>query len=836
MTGIFQEVGKPRIYAYTEVQYKNKAWEGKRRGKGLIKVGYTTKANVADRIWEQFPTKKPINQPFEIILDELAIRSNGSFFTDKDVHRCLREMKCHQLNRSEWFECTLEEIKTAILSLKTGKTVSTATESFAMRPEQAEAVRITADYFTKNAANKNKGRPPHFLWNAKMRFGKTFTSYKLAQKMGWTKILVLTFKPAVQGAWEGDLKSHVDFENWQFISRSGMSYEEINQTKPFVWFASFQDVLGKTSWGSIKPKNETIHTLNWDCIIFDEYHFGAWRESAKDLFESEDSEAKSEKLQEFEEEVLPLTTNAFLYLSGTPFRALANGDFLEDQIFNWTYADEQRAKLTWKEPPKNPYAELPQMVLMTYKLPAEILQIALQGEFNQFDLNEFFKAHGDGEYATFKYENEVSKWLKLLQGQYLPTNLDALKMHKAPPMPFSDSRLWERLQHTFWFLPNVSACYAMGNLLKRDKFFNDYKIIVCAGSEAGIGLDALTPVETAIGNALETRSITLSCGKLATGVTVKPWSGIFMLRNTSSPETYFQAAFRVQSPWVLRNSDPNNPHTEIILKKDCYIFDFAPDRALSKIAEYSGYLDLNSNEKVEKRIEEFIQFLPVLCYDGYTMKQLSTTDLLDMTISGTSSSMLARRWECASLVNVDNATLQRLLNSEEAMLALQNIEGFRSLNKDLQTIIAKSEALKKIQREKEGEASEKEKKEISKEERDIKKQRDIIRDKLIKFATRIPIFMYLTDYREETLKDVITQLEPSLFQRVTGLEIKDFELLCNLNVFNSRVMNSAILAFKRYEDASLEYANPNLPKPAYIGAWDTKVSHSEYINLPIPTP
>lgn len=243
----------------------------------------------------------------------------------------------------------------------------------------------------------------------------------------------------------------------------------------------------------------------------------------------------------------------YLYLSGTPFRALNSGEFIEDQIYNWTYSDEQRAKENWQGD-GNPYAALPRMVMMTYRIPDSIRQIAMQGEFNEFDLNVFFSAKGKGTDARFVYENEVQKWLDLIRGAYLETSVDDLKLGaKKPAMPYADVRLLNVLQHTLWFLPNVASCYAMKNLLmqKQNTFYHDYTINVCAGTGAGIGAAALEPVLKSMRDPLESKTITLSCGKLTTGVTVKPWTGIFMLRNLSSPETYFQAAFRVQSPWEI---------------------------------------------------------------------------------------------------------------------------------------------------------------------------------------------------------------------------------------------------------------------------------------------
>lgn len=840
----FKEQSRPHIYAYTEPQFENSPWTGARSGKGFIKVGYTAK-DVKERIDDQFPIKRPGGSPYKILLDEFAIRNDGTLFKDHDVHKALKEMKVTRLE-GEWFECTVEEVQAAILSVKSRKpNPEQKRNTFKMRPEQEQAVAITEEYFKNNAYTPG-GKAPHFLWNAKMRFGKTFASYQLAKRMGWKKILVLTFKPAVQSEWKKDLMGHVDFEGWQFVSKdTELQFAKRDTTRPCIWFASFQDMLGRTELGGIKAKNMDAHATNWDCIILDEYHFGAWNENSKELYAAEDNrelDFNDGGQSWFEnEDELPLTANHYLYLSGTPFRAIATGEFLEDQIFNWTYSDEQRAKANWNAADgDNPYAELPQMVLMTYQMPKEIREVALNTDTNEFDLNEFFKAEklqGDSQdIFKFKHEDAVQKWLDLLRGQYLALNIDELRSKIRPPMPFSDIRLRNTLQHTFWFLPSVASCKAMAKLLaqRANSFYHEYKVIVCAGAQAGIGVKALGPVEDAIGNALTTKTITLSCGKLTTGITVPAWSGIFMLRNTSSPETYFQAAFRVQSPWVVRNPDGLRPNEREIIKPLCYVFDYAPDRALMEIASYSTKLDYDSKDKPERLVEDFIHFLPVLCYDGSSMKQLNAGEILDLVISGTASTMLARRWQSALLVNVDNETLQRLMNNPEAMSALERIEGFRGLSKDIKTIVNRSDVLKKLKKDKANKdevASKKEKKELTDEEKKIQAMRKMVQEKLIKFATRIPVFMYLTDYREQTLHDVITQLETQLFTRVTGLTLKDFELLVSIGVFNGNVMNSAIFAFKRYEDASLSYTGINRHNNEAVGGWDTILSHDEMESL-----
>lgn len=283
----------------------------------------------------------------------------------------------------------------------------------------------------------------------------------------------------------------------------------------------------------------------------------------------------------------------------------------------------------------------------------------------------------------------------------------------------------------------------------------------------------------------------------------------------------------MQSPWTVRNPDGTSPNAEQIIKEECYVFDFAPDRALRQIADYSCRLNVDGTN-AENKVEEFISFLPVLAYDGSSMKQIDAAGILDMAMSGTTATLLARRWESALLVNVDNDTLRRLMDNQKAMEALMSIEGFRNLNQQIETIVNKSEAVKKIRREANDEAlSNDEKRELSKDEKEYKSLRRQIQEKLIKFATRIPIFMYLTDYRERTLKDVVTQLEPGLFKKVTGLTVKDFELLVSLNVFNSAIMNDAVYKFKRYEDSSLSYTGINKHEGEAIGLYDTVITRAD---------
>ena len=779
----------PKIYAYTYGEFREKTWERRSGGHGWMKVGYT-KGDTWKRIREQTSS----SVPGEIVLlwEEDAISDQGEPFRDSHVHKRLIANGGHKV-RNEWFEVTLEELKIAIAEVKQGRRVA-APESFAMRPEQRKAVQDTAAYFRAQVEDKAK----HFLWNAKMRFGKTFTSYQLALEMGWTKLLILTYKPAVEDSWRDDLQQHQDFQGWQFIGK-GESFESIDESSPYVWLVSFQDIMQRDVGGDIKDRLELMYVIEWDCIIIDEYHFGAWRSSAKELYASDDSDEEAELIDDYDpktslNEKFPLTGAHKLYLSGTPFRALAEGEFGEDQIYNWTYADEQKAKRTWEGElgEENPYLPLPQLKMFTYKISDATRSYAESAFDDEFSLNGFFNAKVQDRIPRFSKESEVQKWLDWLHKQVAITEQD------NNPGPFADPQLRGCLHHTVWHLPDVASCRAMEKLLKepQNSFFSEFKVVCAAGKKAGVGLKALEPVRDAIGDGSRTKTITLTCGKLLTGVTVPQWGGIFMLRDTKSAETYFQAAFRVQSPWTRpRDSDPKRPE---VVKSEAYVFDFAQNRALEMVYGFCAKQDdAKGKGNVRSEVREFLNFLPILAYQDGKLVKLNATDLMDKATSGVGSKMLARRWQSPSMINLNRKALEGILNDEELLQSLENMEAFRALRKHTTEILTAEKSIKKAKAEGRPKSS------VSKEKREMAKRRKEIQDALLKFLTRVPIFMYLTDYREESLIDVIRNVEPALFTKVTGLQIRDFDTLCKLGVFNTQILNQSIYAFKRQEAFSL---------------------------------
>lgn len=764
----------PMIYGYIkywEDENKEMAKGATKGYEGKIKIGEARTQTVETRIGQQeHAVNKPI-KTYNIVFERPAIDENRNPIRDKEIHRILRKMGKKQLkdyesgNPSEMFECELKDLENAYLCRYYNQKFSPErTEDFKMRKEQEEAVNITYDYF-QNSGNK-------FLWNAKMRFGKCFTSYQLAKKMGWTKILIVTFKPAVSASWESDLNTHIDFQDWNnFISLKEDTLADIDQTKPYVCFGSLQDLLGKNLENDIKEKNKWIHETKWDCVIFDEYHFGAWRDNTKELIqEDEQIEINDEEVKQFNESI---KTNYFLYLSGTPFRALMSGEFKDEQVFNWTYQDEQKAKNEWFGN-DNPYENLPQLNLYTYRLDSDITENIKNSFTNEFDLNVFFGTKGKKNNAIFEYQTAVEKWLDLISGLRKKDLIeDILKVSKNLSLfPFEDNNLRDQLNHTLWFLPNVASCYAMYNLLQKHSFFKDYTIIIAAGDECGCGAGALEPVEEAItNNPLKTKTITLSCGKLTTGVTVKAWTGILILRNIGAPETYFQAAFRVQSPW---NSQ---------YKKDCFIFDFAPDRALEHIKTYCDKLDPKGEKDPKEKLEEFIKFLPILLYNGATMEKMNVEKILDKVLD----QYLHKKWDNLSLLNniniIDNSIINNLLTIQGDKLQVGNDND-----------INKSNALKNVIKSNTSNNSN----DTNLNDNSESKQKNNIEElkkKLQLLTSRLPNYLYLSNKEEKCVANIIEDNEPELFEKITGCTIIDFKTMVTLGVFNNNMLNCMIYNF-----------------------------------------
>lgn len=825
-------------------------------GHGKLKVGYTGRPDPRVRVKEQTGTVYPDGDSIVIHLDEPAVRADGTFFDDHDVHKVLDAAGVQR--SSEVVEATLAEVRAAITAVRSGQPYDPArTDDFDMRPEQAEAVEATAAYL---ASHDDDAHPPRFLWNAKMRFGKTFATYQLARRMGWKRVLVLTYKPAVRNAWRDDLASHVDFANWVFADRGHPCDPDTDS--PVAWFASFQDLLGTTAEGGVKLHNEDLHLIDWDCVVLDEYHFGAWQGAAKevcspatapadpDKAEKAAAEAAAEQAEEVADLAeggtprliaatpeagiaedlsvadLRLSSRAFLYLSGTPFRALTEGEFNEDAIFNWTYPDEQRAKQAWDDDAtldseRNPYRELPQMQMFTYAL-SEVASVAIdQGEDGLFDLSGFFAAKKVGAEYHFDDPKRVGEFLNMLRGRLTQSATEKLLNNFKPPFPYSDNRFADAVEHSVWFLPTVASANAMAAALAAHPHFKDFLVQVAAGSAAKMGAEAKKPVDAMLAKAakLGKQTITLSVGKLMTGVTVPQWGSILVLRSLKSPESYFQAAFRVQSPWVTRNDDG----TRTVNKNTCYVFDFDPNRALSLIYQYGTKLAGGATKTAPSDvIGELIEYLPIFAFDGGRMDPIDVNDVMNWGTAGAGAAMLAKRWGSPRLIDLSEEVLTKLLADSGLLERLEQMEDFRNLRQDATKIIAQSKKLREGKKGKDSSPDDGEDVELSAARKAKREQVKSLRAKLLKFVQAVPVFMYLTDFREEALVDVIESLDTQLFERVTGLTLDDFHKLSEVGVFHPAHMNEAIWQFRLFERASLHYLGGEAGgvEADRIGLWD----------------
>ena len=801
------------IYAYTHAG-NAKPWRraSGQKGETWIKVGQTANPGV-DRVRQQVGTAFPGLHGVEILFHSVpATRPDGTQFTDHDVHRVLRNAGVVNPG-GEWFEVTEAEVWAAIRALQHGVSFDpTRIHDFPMRPEQQRAVDETAAFF-RAQTHAGQEAAPKFLWNAKMRFGKTFTTYQLAKEMGWTKLLILTYKPAVRSAWRDDLMSHVDFIDWQYVDRDTPPSEAdtmLDSGRPTAWFASFQDVIGRDPEGKPKQRNETLHIIDWDCIVIDEFHFGASTSAAREVYDPQDkAEAAlaqmflkaADESSDSDADVVPeidygLKTKCHLHLSGTPFKAITNGDYAESEVFNWTYIDEQREKTNWDEAHgRNPYAELPQMRMYTYEMGTPGGALAADGEFDGFDLNTYFKAKKAESGYAFEKPDYVASFLDLIRGKKaLPEKLTEPGEANAA-FPYEAAEFAEAVRHSVWYLQDVAACEAMADLLRSDPFFSTFEIYVAAGTKAKIGAQALPPLQTAIRRAESTAksgSITLSCGKLMTGVTVPEWSSIFMLRSLKAPESYFQAAFRVQSPWKIDGE---------IKKHTAYVFEFDPNRALSLVALYGTELANNSTDRKATQasvLGELINFLPIFAIDGGRMEQLDVQSILDWAHGGIGANALARRWRSVDLYNLNGVTMDRLLQDMDLIAELEQIEDFRTIREEAEKIVTASKKLSAVKRAG-GSASEQ-----RKPKKEIAEKRRNIREKLKKVSAKVLIFMYLTDFREERLAHVIESLDTELFLRSTGLSLGSYGKLTEIGVIDVGNMTDAIQKFRYFEKKSIE--------------------------------
>lgn len=791
---------------------------------GRIKVGETTRS-VKQRIGEQVKTVG-LSDVLHVLMDEPAITADGRVFGDTEVHNVLKANSSvkHLVEGggTEWFECELAHVRSAYSSIVDGAVYEPARDKrFSLREEQSTAITLAHNYFEAHVSDEE---PPRFLWNAKMRFGKTFAAYHLAKLRNAHRVLVVSYKPAVSHSWRQDLQTHRDFDGWIYFARdSDIDPTKVATDTPLVCFSSLQDLRGRTADGSIKAHNQWIHDQDWDLVIIDEYHYGAWNDATRELLAGEERSGQAdvvEELGEGGEDAIPeasefgsregINGKVLLSLSGTPFRAIASNDFASEQIFNWTYTAEQRAKAEhvaahpndW-----NPYGALPSMHLLVYELPDNLKEVAINGLRNEFDLNEFFKAEGGVRSAEFKHKDQVQAWLDWMRGQDVQAanNVDGL----SKPFPFSNTNVLPHLNHSVWFLPSVSAVFAMARLLAEPQnhpFWGQYRVCSVAGQRAGIGVAALPPVQRAIGNGFDTKSITLTCGKLLTGVTVPQWSAILMLCNLSAPETYFQAAFRVQSAWSVWNPNGDDPNEEQIVKPTCLVVDFAPTRALRLYADYG--MRLGAGIHADKDVADLNAFLPVLGFDGTAMRAVEVDHIIDVAFATTSVDV--RRMDSRRFINPNTDLLSGL--TDEARTALEQVARVgqdTSSDSPDETTINETGELDESGGESDGDGGDND----ADEDTDSH-EANALAERLTFLSKRVNAFMYLSERVESNLHDVLTTEEALLFHAVMDLGPGNMAALVDAGLFNEQAMRLAIHQFRRADVTAMSYTgiDPRAPE------------------------
>ena len=588
--------------------------------RGCLKVGEATCDN--DNVFGLAPNNKALNESakkrinqytqtagiaYDLLYTELTIynsRKGLCSFNDKEVHCVLersgirKKLFDTENKANEWFITDLETVKRAITAVKEGReSLSSAEVShdqtpIVFRPEQREAIEKTKKQFKKSN---------QMLWNAKMRFGKTLSALQVVKDMDSSRTLILTHRPVVNSGWFEDFgKIFYDSPGFAYGSKnngdSHISLEaRAKQGKcQYVYFASMQDLRGSELVGGNFDKNNEVFATAWDCIIVDEAHEGTQTELGKAVMQE-----------------LTKANTKILRLSGTPFNLL--DDFKEDEIYTWDYVMEQRAKASWDlthfgDP--NPYASLPTMNIYTYDLGRLLHEFV--DEDVAFNFREFFRVNDNG---TFIHEKDVKAFLNLIS-----------KEDKDSCYPFANEEYRNIFRHTLWMLPGVKEARAMSALLQSHPVFQHFKVVNVAGNgdEDEESKDALAAVEEAIGKDPDaTRTITLSCGRLTTGVSVKAWTGVFMLSGSynTAASSYMQTIFRVQTPATINGR----------VKEQCYVFDFAPDRTLKVIAETAKISSkagkTSGNDR--KIMGEFLNFCPIISIEGSKMSQFDVPKMLE---------------------------------------------------------------------------------------------------------------------------------------------------------------------------------------------------------------
>lgn len=863
-----QPIKQKVIYVYRHIGYpKHDGW---------LKIGDETGLD-SKRIINQ---NEADNMPTETLFQIPAIDVYGYSFRDYDIHRGLelagyeREPKAANAKRkSEWFKVDLATVQQIIDdrihcrgSFLNQRPTGAEKPQIVLRAEQVKAINVTYDYWQNRAQFPDR----NFLWNAKPRFGKTLTAYKFAEKIGAKRILIVTNRPAISDSWARDFYDHIEQDsqiNYLFAASKSFfvnhrrvpSREDIlnvsgdfanDLSRPLIFFISLQDLKGRSADAAgFKQRNQWIFDLpgGWDLLIIDESHEGVRTLKTADVRKN-------------------LKVDFTLHLSGTPFKAIADGEFTSDQIFNWSYSDEQEAKEIWDyEQGDNPYAVLPRMNFRAYHM-STMMESQVEDQEACFDLGEFFKASGNG----FVRQGDVEKWLDKISGVKRDPETGAvtiLSVDGKLNQPFDSEEKRNQLRHTFWFMSRINECRAMKELLNKHPIFKDYKVVLAAGKgdDEYEGKKVLEQVQNAIGkDPTKTKTITLSCGQLTTGITVRPWTAVFMLYGTtgtgsiikSSSTQYLQAAFRAQNPWSY------GEHQEFY-KSDCYVFDFAPDRVLTILQDYA--VNLSGSKKHEDHkpaIRKLLNYMSVISMDDAgELRELDAKGIVE----------LPRKLIAKEIVDGGFVTSNKLFNinnifhaSPEARAIINKLQAVKKqkleknpqdlpepqtkVDEDDNAIIdpeilvntsngilkeKKYEELTTAEAQMAREAAQNERaldssylpdeipaakqaliqeaaQEIKaaaqkKTEERKKKEEDEYRDKLRGFARTIPMLLHTYGRYGITFDDLEKIIADDVFEQITGISKDEFRVLRKENYFNEDNCNVAIKEFMAREEELSNY-------------------------------
>ncbi|MCH5332195.1 MAG: DEAD/DEAH box helicase family protein, partial [Alistipes sp.] len=725
--------------------------------KGCLKIGETTFEDgditlqpnssalnkAAKKRIDQYTQTAAID--YELLYTELTIFVRDKMigaFNDKEVHDVLlrsgvkRKVFDTANNANEWFETDLETVKKAIAAVKAGRKSLHASEitidrsPIDFRPEQREAIEKTLKQFKKSN---------QMLWNAKMRFGKTLSALQVVKRYEkFRRVLILTHRPVVDAGWFEDFgKIFYDTPDFAYGSKTnGESYDNLearakrNECR-YVYFASMQDLRGSELVGGNFDKNNEVFATPWDLIIVDEAHEGTQTTLGKAVMS----------------ELVKKDTKV-LRLSGTPFNLL--DDFKEDEIYTWDYVMEQRAKAQWDiDHPgdHNPYSSLPRLNIYTYDLGRLMKDFA--DEDIAFNFREFFRTKEDG---TFVHEKDVLNFLNLLT-----------KEDKESQYPFANAAYRDIFRHTLWMLPGVKAAKALSAMLKAHPVFGLFEVVNVAGDgdEDEENGEALRMVEEAIGkDPDQTRTITLSCGRLTTGVSVKAWTGVFMLSGSynTAASAYMQTIFRVQTPATINGR----------VKEECYVFDFAPDRTLKVLAETAKISTKagKQGDSERKQLGDFLNFCPIISVEGSKMSNFNVENMLQQLKKVYVERVVSNGFEDRSLYNDE---LNKLSDVEVADFKdLKGIIGQTKAMKKSNDIDINKQGLTNEEYEEQQRLEKKNKKELTEADKErLKelKEKSKLKDDAISIlrgiSIRMPLLIYgadITDEDKELTIDNFTQL------------------------------------------------------------------------------